>query len=316
MKYQLSDSLSVYTDSTGLLAIASGRSGQLCSMRYSEELVALLHRLQEPTDLDSLFAAFPQLTPLSIRKAIRRFISLRIVEECSTDVRDIRCMIIGCGSLGSHIFRQISMLNLEKIFLVDTDKVDQSNIYRQDYYAGDLGLFKTQVLSSRPYSNNSVVPLDCFIKNSADLENLLRDNDINLVIQAADTPTTDDIARMINQACDTCSVPYIVNPGYLGNAVSLPEFYYPNSGYSYMSSHQTMPGRLLFRFQKSKINYRLCSMIACLVAQQVEDYQHHRIPIHYGEKGHLNCDDYSWHTECILTQRRDARSSDMELTAH
>lgn len=29
-----------------------------------------------------------------------------------------------------------------------------------------------------------------------------------------------------------------------------------------------------------------------------------------------NCDDYSWHAECIFTQRRGVRSRDMESTAH
>lgn len=84
-----------------------------------------------------------------------------------------------------------------------------------------------------------------------DLVELIQAESINLVIQAADCPTTDDMARIVNKAGDYCNVPYIVNPGYIGNAMSLPEFFYPNLDYSYASSHLSIPGEPVLRFQKT-----------------------------------------------------------------
>lgn len=59
-----------------------------------------------------------------------------------------------------------------------------------------------------------------------------------------------------------CNVPYIVNPGYIGNAMSLPEFFYPNLDYSYASSHLSIPGEPVLRFQKNKLSYRFCDELA------------------------------------------------------
>lgn len=70
----------------------------------------------------------------------------------------------------------------------------------------------------------------------------------------------------------------------MGNAVSLPEFFYPNDTYQYTSSHDVVPGKVIFRFQHSKLSYRLCSELACLVAQQVEDFRQCTVPTKYGEK--------------------------------
>lgn len=51
------------------------------------------------------------------------------MEKLNEQVRQIRCMLIGCGSIGSHVFKQLSMFPLKKMLLVDNDIVDETNIY-------------------------------------------------------------------------------------------------------------------------------------------------------------------------------------------
>ena len=47
------------------------------------------------------------------------------------------------------MFKQLSMFPLKKMLLVDNDIVDETNIYRQDFYPEDIGLKKTAALLNR-----------------------------------------------------------------------------------------------------------------------------------------------------------------------
>ena len=61
--------------------------------------------------------------------------------------------------------------------------------------------------------------------------------------------------------------------------------------------HLSIPGKPVLRFQKNKLSYRFCDELACLIAQQVDDYRHHKIPKYYGEKGYFNTIDFKWCTK-------------------
>lgn len=263
--------------------------------------------------LEELTRELPELTPTSIERTISRRLLLGVIEKINPCERTLRCAIIGCGSIGSHVFRQLSVLPLEEILLIDTDTVDDTNTYRQDYYPDDVGLRKIDVLSRRASLTHRVEILGQTINDAGQLVAIIRQYDINLVIQAADMPTTDAMARLISTACEECGICCIVNPGYMGSAMSLPEFFFPHCGYSYINSHHVVPGKRLIQFQKSKLSYRLCSELGSLIAEQVEDYGMGKIPKYYGEKGYFDANDFSWRTRRIisaeqleLTQRKYA----------
>lgn len=251
VEYQLVDSLSVYDDFEGSLVVVLGQRGRVCRMRYSEVGFRLLSFLQSKATVSDIVKHFPDLTESSVRKGLELLLSLGVVEIVRDKRRDVRCLIIGCGSIGSHVFRQLSMLPLECIVLLDKDFVDDTNICRQDYYPDDVGKRKVDVLASRPSYVESVIPVFQFIDGQDSLADVIGKYCINLVVQAADVPSTAGMARLINMVCDRCGVPYIINPGYTGGAISLPEFFYPNCGYGYVSSHLSVKGRRLLQFQKA-----------------------------------------------------------------
>lgn len=299
-EYQLVNSISVYDDLEGSLVIVLGQRGRICRIRNSDAAFRLLCFLQHKTTISGIISHFPDLTESSLRKGLNLLLSLGIVEVVSNEQRDVRCLIIGCGSIGSHIFRQLSMASLESIVLADKDVVEDSNVFRQDYYPDDVGKRKIDVLASRPSNAGSVIPVYRFIDGRDTLVDTIKEYRINLVIQAADVPSTTGLAMLINEVSDICDVPYIINPGYMGGAMSLPEFFYSNDTYSYAASHYSVKGRRLLQFQKSKLSFRSCSELACLVAQQVDDYAHNRKPSHYGEKGYFDTGDHTWHTEQVI----------------
>ena len=55
--------------------------------------------------------------------------------------------ICGLGGLGSNIAVSLARAGIGKLILVDFDKVDISNLHRQQYKADQIGRFKTEALA-------------------------------------------------------------------------------------------------------------------------------------------------------------------------
>ena len=96
--------------------------------------------------------------------------------------------IAGLGGLGSNIAIFLARVGIGNIHLIDFDKVDISNIHRQQYYISDIGKLKTEVMKERllqinPYINirttNIVVTKD-------NMKEIFKDEDI--ICEAFDKP--------------------------------------------------------------------------------------------------------------------------------
>ena len=55
--------------------------------------------------------------------------------------------IAGLGGLGSNVAYSLARLGVGKLILVDFDRVDITNLNRQQYFAEDLGSYKTEALA-------------------------------------------------------------------------------------------------------------------------------------------------------------------------
>ena len=55
--------------------------------------------------------------------------------------------ICGLGGLGSNIAIALARAGIGKLLLIDFDKVDISNLHRQQYQADQIGLYKTEALA-------------------------------------------------------------------------------------------------------------------------------------------------------------------------
>jgi len=54
--------------------------------------------------------------------------------------------ICGLGGLGSNIAIALTRAGVGKLILIDYDKVDITNIHRQQYYADQIGMYKTEAI--------------------------------------------------------------------------------------------------------------------------------------------------------------------------
>lgn len=73
-------------------------------------------------------------------------------------LRASRAAIAGLGGLGSNIAISLARAGVGELFLVDFDRVDLSNLNRQQYEIADIGRFKTDALAEKlarinPYIN-------------------------------------------------------------------------------------------------------------------------------------------------------------------
>ena len=61
-------------------------------------------------------------------------------------VGDARVMVVGCGALGNEVLKHLALLRVGHITVVDFDRVEPSNLNRQQYAAAQVGLPKAEAL--------------------------------------------------------------------------------------------------------------------------------------------------------------------------
>lgn len=64
-------------------------------------------------------------------------------------LRSARVAVAGLGGLGSNVSVSLARAGVGELMLIDFDRVDLSNLNRQQYEIADLGRYKTDALSER-----------------------------------------------------------------------------------------------------------------------------------------------------------------------
>ena len=82
--------------------------------------------------------------------------------------------VCGLGGLGSNIAIALARAGIGKLLLIDFDRVDITNLHRQQYKANQIGLYKADALAESlleiaPYTQVKSVPETITEENFADL---------------------------------------------------------------------------------------------------------------------------------------------------
>lgn len=103
--------------------------------------------------------------------------------------------IAGLGGLGSNVAFALARLGVGHLHLIDFDRVDLTNLNRQQYLLRHVGMYKTdalkeQLLQINPYLD---ITTDCVKVTSENLKTLFADADI--ICEAFDRRNKSDVCQ-------------------------------------------------------------------------------------------------------------------------
>ena len=81
------------------------------------------------------------------KEDMQRALEVRHGKDLQQKFTNSTVAICGLGGLGSNIAVSLARAGIGKLILVDFDKVDISNLHRQQYKADQIGRFKTEALA-------------------------------------------------------------------------------------------------------------------------------------------------------------------------
>lgn len=127
-------------------------------------------------------------------------------------IKNYRILSAGCG-IGSNIAECALRLGFENFTLIDGDKVELSNLNRQNYRQQDIGVDKTEALKDRLLSINSEANIKTYNKylTSSNIKEVLAGYDV--AINALDFQS--DVPLLFDELCQQNNIP-VLHPYNIG----------------------------------------------------------------------------------------------------
>ena len=146
--------------------------------------------------------------PAPSREEVIKALSQRNGEELQKKFSCARAAVCGLGGLGSNIALALARAGLGTLHLIDFDRVELSNLNRQQYSFSQLGLYKTEalrenILSAAPYCR---VIIDTVRINESNFSNLLSMDGI--ICEALDR--AEEKAMLVNNILEAFPDKYII----------------------------------------------------------------------------------------------------------
>ncbi|HEM3618037.1 TPA: ThiF family adenylyltransferase [Streptococcus suis] len=193
-------------------------------------------RIEEVTEIIDSLSSYPliledyattiesSLTPREIERHSRTMNFLSNFDYLGTEkvnymkkIINSNVLIIGLGGVGSSLAMNLAALGVQRLYGVDFDKVDLSNLNRQLLYSeSDVGSLKSEAAKEKLDKFDSSIQFTTFqleITCTEDVERLIKEFNIDFVFCAADQPSI-WIYKWINEACHNTQTAWI----YGGNS--------------------------------------------------------------------------------------------------
>lgn len=104
--------------------------------------------------------------------------------------------ICGLGGLGSNIAISLTRVGIGKLILIDFDKVDPTNLNRQQYKMSQLGMYKTEALAENLREITPYVDIEYHTVKMTEENTVELLNDTDIVCEAFDK--ADNKAMLVN----------------------------------------------------------------------------------------------------------------------
>ena len=142
------------------------------------------------------------------KEEMQRTLEARHGKELQEKFTGNTVAICGLGGLGSNIAVSLARAGVGRLILIDFDKVDISNLHRQQYKASQIGRYKTEALTENlreiaPYVETAAYTVRMEEEN---LTELLKDADV--VCEAFDDAEAK--AMLVNGVLEKLHMKYLI----------------------------------------------------------------------------------------------------------
>ena len=137
-----------------------------------------------------------------------RYSRLRLIPWWDQErLKNATIMVVGAGALGNELIKDLTLLGIGKILVIDMDKIEHTNLTRSVLYrAKDVGRYKADVAAERAREMNPDVKTKSFTCNIIDDMGLGVFRRMDVVLGGLDNRE----ARLsINQSCYKVNQPWI-----------------------------------------------------------------------------------------------------------
>lgn len=136
-------------------------------------------------------------------------LSVRHGKENQEKFRAATVAVCGLGGLGSNISICLARAGVGKLILIDFDKVDITNIHRQQYKLAQIGMDKTKALAENLRDINPFMEIETHQTriNESNIQDLIQEADI--VCEAFDNAASK--AMLVNYVLENYPDKYIVS---------------------------------------------------------------------------------------------------------
>ena len=129
-------------------------------------------------------------------------------EDLQSKFSSASVAVCGLGGLGSNIAVALARAGVGRLILIDFDKVDITNLHRQQYKADQIGRYKTEALSENLKEIAPYVKIETHAVriSESNISGLLKDADI--ICEAFDE--AESKAMLTNTVLETMPTKYLV----------------------------------------------------------------------------------------------------------
>ncbi|SET65971.1 HesA/MoeB/ThiF family protein [[Clostridium] polysaccharolyticum] len=148
---------------------------------------------------------------------------------------DSHVCIIGVGGTGSHLGLAMASIGVEKMTLIDFDKIELSNTSRQILYdETDVGKYKIDVAKEKLQKYNSRILIDTHNIHITSPDDLMfiGEKKIDLLICCADTPRG-EIQRYVDAVCTKFHIPWFLYGPFQHSQIMVGPLFVPGKSKTY-----------------------------------------------------------------------------------
>jgi len=136
------------------------------------------------------------------------------VKKALKKIQNKIVLVVGLGAVGTWVVDCLARTGVKNFILVDPDKVEISNLHRQDmFFEADIGIQKTECVRRELYK---IGVSEVFTINQFFDRNFfnIHDIDFDLAINCSDFPSVDETSHILSEECMKRNKPHIVGGGY------------------------------------------------------------------------------------------------------